>query len=47
VGPALAERIVRWREREGPFRSVEDLARVPGIGPATVARIRGSVRVSP
>ena len=45
VGPALAGRIVANRERVGPFRRVEDLLRVSGIGPATLARIRGLVRV--
>lgn len=34
VGPALAERIVAWRDERGPFRSLSDLDSVPGIGPA-------------
>lgn len=33
VGPATAKRIVQDRETNGPFRAVEDLMRVPGIGP--------------
>lgn len=32
VGPATAQRIVTDREANGPFASVEDLGRVPGIG---------------
>jgi competence protein ComEA len=32
IGPALSERVVRYREENGPFRSVEDLVRVSGIG---------------
>lgn len=40
IGPVIAERIVAAR-REQPFASVEDLARVHGIGPATVARLKG------
>lgn len=47
VGPAIASRIIDWRERRGAFRTVDDLQQVPGIGPATLARIRGAVRVSP
>lgn len=43
IGPALAERIVADRGRNGPFRTVDELARVKGIGPATVARLRGRV----
>jgi competence protein ComEA len=44
IGPALAGRIVESRKREGPFRSAEDLLRVRGIGPATLARFRTLVR---
>jgi competence ComEA-like helix-hairpin-helix protein len=32
VGPALARRIIEDRERNGPFHSAADLARVPGVG---------------
>ncbi len=32
VGPVLAERIVRWRTRHGPFRRWEDLLEVEGVG---------------
>jgi competence protein ComEA len=39
VGPALAERIVRYRSTNGPFQRVEDLDNVRGIGPATLAKI--------
>ncbi len=45
IGPALAERILASRAREGPFREPDDLLRVPGIGPVTLARLRGRIRV--
>lgn len=45
IGPVLARAIVQDRRRRGRFTRVEDLERVPGIGPATVARLRGRVRV--
>ena len=44
IGPALARRIIAERER-GTFRSVEELTRVSGIGPATLARLRPWVAV--
>jgi competence protein ComEA len=39
IGPALAERIVSYRESHGPFLSVEDLDQVSGIGPTTLEEI--------
>ncbi len=39
IGPALAERIVSHRARDGPFRTVQDLRRVPGIGDAVLRGI--------
>jgi len=45
VGPVIAERIVQWRNDNGPFRSVEELAEISGIGPAMVDRIKDQVRM--
>lgn len=45
IGPKLAEAIVAYREEHGPFRRADDLARVPGIGPATVEGIRDFITV--
>jgi len=39
VGPVLAERLVRSREDEGPFRDGDDLRRVKGIGPKLASRL--------
>ncbi|MHC4879381.1 MAG: ComEA family DNA-binding protein [Planctomycetota bacterium] len=46
VGPVLAKRIVRERDRNGPFTSVDDLQRVTGIGPRTVERNRPWMQVT-
>ncbi len=45
VGPALAGRIVAFREKHGPFPAVDSLVRVPGIGPSTLVRLRDRVAV--
>ena len=45
IGPVLAERIVAYRQRNGPFTSVEDLLGVSGIGPKLLERIRPYVVV--
>jgi len=35
VGPKYAERIVQYREANGPFAKAEDIMKVKGIGPKT------------
>jgi competence protein ComEA len=45
VGPVLAQRIVDHRQQHGPFRSVEALRDVNGIGEARFADLRGRVTV--
>lgn len=45
VGPVLAERIVAYRDEHGPFRVVEDLLDVTGIGESKLASIRDLIRV--
>jgi len=46
VGPVLAERIKQERECNGPFKTVEDLARTPGIGPERVTSFRPMIDTS-
>lgn len=45
VGPVMAGRIVSHREQNGPFAVFEDLLDVPGIGEATLARLRPLIRI--
>lgn len=41
IGPAKASRIVEYRRAHGPFDSLDDLRRVPGVGPSIVRDING------
>jgi competence protein ComEA len=43
IGPVLARRICEQRAQEGPFRSVEELRAVRGIGPRLLERLKGKV----
>ncbi len=40
IGPALAGRIVDYRQRHGPFKNIDDLENVSGIGPKKLALIK-------
>ena len=45
IGPVLAERIVAWREANGPFVSVEQIMDVEGIGEKKLDELRDSIYV--
>mgnify|MGYP005856075325 CR=1 FL=1 len=45
IGPALAGRIIDFREKNGPFGNVEDITKVSGIGPALLAKIKDKITV--
>lgn len=45
IGPVLANRIVQFRSTNGSFLSIDDLAKVPGIGSSKLAKFREMVRV--
>lgn len=45
VGPVTAQSIVDWRTENGPFRSVDDLLEVRGIGEGTLGDLRDLVTV--
>ncbi|MDQ1249961.1 MAG: competence protein ComEA, partial [Actinomycetota bacterium] len=45
VGPATAQKIIDFREKNGRFTSVDQLLEVPGIGERTLEGMRDKVRV--
>ena len=45
VGPAIARRIVAFREKNGAFKRIEDLMNVRGIGEKTFLRLRDRIMV--
>ena len=47
IGPVLAERIIAYREAHGPFKSVDDLTAIAGIGERNINIFRKLVRVDP
>ncbi|MFN9719962.1 MAG: ComEA family DNA-binding protein [Planctomycetota bacterium] len=45
IGPGLAHRIVAYRTVNGPFRAIDDLQLVPGIGPSKLDAIRHQLTI--
>ncbi len=46
IGPALAKRIIEFRESHGPFRRVEDLLKIRGIGEKSFQKLKPYLTVS-
>lgn len=45
IGPALAGRIVEYRQAWGPFSAIEDIMEVPGIGPRKFEDMKELIKV--
>jgi len=46
VGEKRAQEIINYRTKNGPFKTVDDLEKVPGIGPGIMKQIRSEVTTS-
>ncbi len=47
IGPATAEKIIAYRDENGPFLAVGDIINVKGIGEATLEKLRPSITAGP
>ena len=47
VGAATAERIVEYRQKNGPFKKIEELMNVRGIGEKSFLKLKPMVTVAP
>lgn len=45
LGPAKAKAIIEYREKNGPFKSVEDLGKVKGFGKASIEKLKNELSV--
>ena len=46
IGAKTAERIVQYREKNGPFKKVEDLMNVQGVGEKTFLRLKPQITLA-
>ena len=47
IGAKVAERIVEYRQKNGPFKKVEDLMNVRGVGEKNFLKLKGQISVGP
>lgn len=47
IGPVLAQRIISYREENGPFERIDDLQQVDGIGPTIFEKIKDYITIGP
>ncbi|MBN1466058.1 ComEA family DNA-binding protein [candidate division KSB1 bacterium] len=45
IGPATAQKIIAFREKNGPFSRIEDIQKVKNIGPKTFEKIKDLITV--
>jgi len=45
IGETLAQRIIDYRNENGPFQQIEDLKKVEGIGPARFEKLKDKITV--
>ncbi len=46
IGPTIAQRIIEYREMNGPFGTIEEIQEVQGIGPAKFEGIKDAITVN-
>lgn len=47
IGPVTAQAIVDYRTSSGPFKRIDDLQNVKGIGPSLLAQLKGRITIGP
>src|SRR5439155_21280864 len=46
IGPVKAKAIIDYRSKNGPFKTIDELDKVPGIGKATISSFKNDVTLS-
>ena len=46
VGPRLAERIIEYRQKKGPFKKIEEIMNVQGVGEKSFLKLKPQITVT-
>src|SRR4051794_23864819 len=46
VGPKTAARIIEYRQKNGPFKKIEELMNVPGVGEKNFLKLKGQITIA-
>lgn len=46
IGPSKAKAIIEYRQKNGPFKSLDDLVKVKGLGKSSLSKLKGELTVS-
>jgi comEA protein len=45
IGPVIAERIIEYRDKNGPFKNKEEITKIKGIGEKTFQKIKDFIAI--
>jgi len=45
IGPKIAKNIIEYREKNGPFKSIEELLKVKGVGPKKLEQLKKYLKI--
>ena len=45
IGPAIAERIIEYRDKNGPFKNTEEITKIKGIGEKTFQKMKDLIAI--
>ena len=45
IGPVIAERIIEYRDKNGPFKSTEEITKIKGVGDKTFQKLKDFIAI--
>ena len=45
IGPVIAERIIEYRDKNGPFKNTEEITKIKGVGDKTFQKLKDFIAI--